>query len=193
MSEMMEWDKRLLLWLNSFHTPWLDPVMFIMTKTSFSIPLYLVLAFLVFKNYRREGWFILAGAGLAILLADRVTDVMKFYFERFRPSHEPTLEGLVHIVNGYKGGLYGFASGHAANTFAVAMLMWLVFKKIYPWIGLIFLWATLITYTRIYLGVHYPGDVIVGAFVGLVCGWLGFLFNKWLKTRWGKKSSPPTP
>jgi undecaprenyl-diphosphatase len=188
MSEILEWDKRLLLWLNGFHTVWLDTVMILITKPGFSVPLYIVMAFLIFKKYKAEGWFILMGAGLAILLSDRLTSgLMKPYFARLRPSHEPGLEGLLHNVDGYKGGLYGFASSHAANTFAVAMLLWLTFKKTYRWIGFIFLWAVIIAYTRIYLGVHYPGDVIVGALIGIGCGWLGFLSSQWLTTRWRRR------
>jgi undecaprenyl-diphosphatase len=104
---------------------------------------------------------------------------MKPVFARFRPSQEPTLEGLVHLVNGYKGGLYGFASSHAANTFGIAFFVWLTLRAHYRWIILIFAWAAFMTYTRIYLGVHYPGDIIVGAVVGFGSGWIGHKCTKW--------------
>jgi undecaprenyl-diphosphatase len=191
MNELLDWDRRLLLWLNGFHTPWLDTVMMIMTKTSFSIPLYLFFAFLIFRYYGRDGWFILAGIGLAILLSDQSTGLMKYYFVRPRPSHEPSLENLLHIVNGYKGGLYGFASAHAANSFAIATVLWLAFRRAYRWTVLLFVWAAILSYTRIYLGVHYPGDVAVGAVLGIFYGFLGFLFFRWLQANWGKDKAHP--
>jgi undecaprenyl-diphosphatase len=190
MTKIMEWDRELFLWLNGFHTPWLDDVMYLMTKTIFWLPLYLLLLYVIFKNYRVDGLFILIGLGVAIALANTITsELMKPYFARLRPSHEPTLDKLIHIINGYRGGQYGFASSHAANTFASAVMLWLVFKKTYRWFGLIFLWAVLATYTRIYLGVHYPGDIITGLVIGGVCGCLGFLIFKALRTRWGMVTS----
>jgi undecaprenyl-diphosphatase len=190
MTKIMEWDRELFLWLNGFHTPWLDDVMYLMTKTIFWLPLYLLLLYVIFKNYRVDGLFILIGLGVAIALANTITsELMKPYFARLRPSHEPTLDKLIHIINGYRGGQYGFASSHAANTFASAVMLWLVFKKTYRWFGLIFLWAVLATYTRIYLGVHYPGDIIIGLFIGGACGCLGFLIFKALRTRWGMVTS----
>ncbi len=188
MSYLIELDRQLFLYLNGLHSPELDPVMFYLTKTFFWLPLYAFLIFLIFKNYKKEGWYLLAGAALTIFLADEVTSsLMKPFFARFRPSHEPSLEGLVHLVRGYRGGLYGFASGHAANTFGTALFVWLVLNPYYRWISWIFLWAILMTYTRIYLGVHYPGDIIAGAIVGLTSGWIGFRFATWLLAKSRKK------
>src|SRR5882672_2686364 len=95
MGKIFEWDERLFLWLNSFHAPWLDPVMLLITNTAFWIPLFIIVIYLIFKNYKNESWLIFAGVVLAILLADRLTSgLMKPYFARLRPSHEPGLEGL---------------------------------------------------------------------------------------------------
>src|SRR6185295_20349450 len=115
----------------------LDPVMLLVTRTDFWIPLYLVLIFLIFRNYKKEGWMILAGVALTILLADQITSsIMKPFFQRLRPSNEPSLRGMVHIVNDYYGGLYGFASSHAANTTGVALIVYLVLRTYYRAIGL---------------------------------------------------------
>jgi undecaprenyl-diphosphatase len=173
--QLKHWDEELLLFLNRFHTDALDPVMYLVTRTDFWIPLYVVLVFLIFKNYKKEGWMVMAGVALAILLSDQITSgLMKPFFQRLRPSNEPALDGIIHIVNGYHGGQYGFASSHAANTTGVAFIVFLVLKKIYRWMWLIFFWAFIMSYTRIYLGVHYPGDIIAGALVGIASGYAGY-------------------
>lgn len=189
MQELLELDREWLLYFNSLNAPWADPVMFLLTRTTTWIPFYLFLLYLVIKDYKKETWIVLIGAGITILLADQVTSsIMKPYFARFRPSHEPALQGLLHIVNEYRGGLYGFASGHAANTFGIATFFWLLFQSRYKWIGFMFLWAAFVTYTRIYLGVHYPSDVLVGGVVGILSGTAGYLLFKFLQGRYGKST-----
>ena len=189
--QLIKWDKELLIFLNSFHAPWLDPIMLLITKTFFWLPLYGFLIYLMFRNFKKEAWLILIGAGITILLCDQITSTfMKPFFARLRPSQDPSMIGLIHHVDNYKGGLYGFASGHAANTFGVALFVWLTLKPIYKWMWVIFIWAALMTYTRIYLGVHYPGDIIVGATIGLGCGIIGYRTSTYLRKR--IKSSPST-
>jgi len=186
MQTLIDLDKKILLFLNGLNHPVLDQIMIYTTETFFWLPLYLFLLFLMFKNYKRETWFILLGATITIVLSDQITSsLMKPFFARLRPSQEPALQSLIHLVNGYKGGLYGFASSHAANTFGTALFVWLVLSPIYKRVGWIFVWAAFVTYTRIYLGVHYPGDILVGAIIGLGCGWVGFLASRWLIDRYG--------
>ena len=188
--KLIELDKKILIFLNGFHSPLLDPVMLLITKTFFWIPLYAFLIFLLFKNYRKEAWFILIGATITILLCDQITSTfMKPFFARLRPSQDPSVQTLLHLVDGYRGGLYGFASGHAANTMGVAFFVWLSMRSVYRWIGLIFIWAIVMTYTRIYLGVHYPGDILVGGVIGLFCGWIGYKASSVLLNKF--KKAPP--
>src|ERR1041385_3466513 len=174
MESIIDLDKKLFLFLNSLHLQWLDPVMFYASGTFFWLPFYALLIFLIIKKYKQKDWVVLLGVTITIVLANEITStLMKPFFARLRPSHEPSLAGMVHLVKDYfgeglyHGGLYGFASSHAANTFGTALFVWLVLKPFYKRIGWIFVWATLMTYTRIYLGVHYPGDILVGAIVGL--------------------------
>jgi undecaprenyl-diphosphatase len=182
--ELIEWDKKALVFLNGFHAPYLDPIMLLLTQTVIWIPFYGFLLYLLFKNYTKETWFLLFGVVITILLSDQITSsFMKPFFGRLRPSHDPSLQYLIHLVNDYRGGRYGFASSHASNSFAIAVFIWLALKSHYKWIGLMFLWAFFFTYTRIYLGVHYPGDVLVGALVGMLCGWIGFQSSMFLKNK----------
>lgn len=176
MEYLLELDKKLFLEINSVNEPWLDQIMMFMTSTIAWIPLYLLLFYLLSKIYRKNIWLVLLAIILTILLTDQITSsLMKPFFARLRPSHEPSLEAIVNIVSNYRGGKYGFASSHAANTFGLATLMWLMLKKYRPWIGVMFLWAFFIGYTRIYLGVHYPSDILAGQLVGFLAG-LGVYF-----------------
>ncbi|MCU0356524.1 MAG: phosphatase PAP2 family protein [Cyclobacteriaceae bacterium] len=177
-------DTEVFFWLNSLHTPWLDPVMFYATKTALWIPFFGLLLYLLIKKYKRQVWIPLIGVVLCLAATDRITSgIMKPAFERLRPSHEPVLMEKVHTVNGYRGGKFGFASSHAANSFGIAMLFFLLLRSTARSISWIFLWAVLFSYTRIYLGVHYPGDILVGAIIGLCCGWIATLFTRWLEER----------
>ncbi|WP_209330798.1 phosphatase PAP2 family protein [Lunatimonas salinarum] len=177
---VISWDESLFLWLNAQRTDWLDPVMNTLTGTAIWIPFYLLLVYLLIRQYRMEAVWYLAGIVGLILLADQFTSgFMKPYFERLRPCHDPRWQDVIHNYSGC-GGQYGFASSHASNTFALATYFWLVFRSNpAKWM---FIWAGVISYTRIYLGVHYPGDVLVGAIVGLFSGFLlyylvGFVRN----------------
>ena len=181
MDFLLELDQKLFLELNGFHTPWLDQVMFFLTGTTAWLPLYAFLLYLIVRVYGKNAWIPVVAIGLTILFADQFTSsVMKPLFERFRPSHEPALEGLVHTVNNYRGGRYGFASSHAANTFGVATLMWMVLARYRPWIALLFPWSLFVGYTRIYLGVHYPGDILAGCLVGFLSALLAWFLALWL-------------
>ena len=184
MELLKHWDEQLFLFLNQLHAAWLDPVMLLITKTEFWIPLFAFLIFLIFRRHKKQGWFVLLGVAVTILLADQITSsLMKPFFQRLRPSQDQTLEGLIHIVDGYRGGLYGFASGHAANTTGVAVFVFLLFKEVYRWTWLVFVWAFVMSYSRIYLGVHYPGDIIVGMLIGVGAGYAGYWFYRWVASK----------
>jgi undecaprenyl-diphosphatase len=166
----LELDKNLFLELNSYHAEWLDVVMWFISNKLVWIPFYLIILYFIFKVHGTKGILILVCIALTITLADQISSsLMKPFFARLRPTHDPELEGLVHTVNGYRGEKFGFASSHAANTFGLALFIFLLFRERTRQVRWIFAWALLVAYSRIYLGVHYPGDILVGAVVGMIC------------------------
>lgn len=167
---LMQIDLDLFLFLNGLNAPWLDPVMYWVSDKYFWIPFYAVLLWFVYKHY---GWkntlLILLFIVLLITLTDQITGFMKSYFQRFRPSRDETLEGLVHTVKGYRGGRFGFVSSHAANSIALALFMIHLLKiRVRKIVPVLLLYAFLNSYSRIYLGVHYPGDILGGLMVGII-------------------------
>lgn len=139
------------------------------------VPLYALLVYLIIKKYRNKSIWILLFVGLLITASDQLSVFIKNWAERPRPCHNDEIGHLVHLVKNRCGGSFGFLSSHASNTFALAVFIIPVLKDSVRFFAPIaLLWATFISYSRIYLGVHYPGDVLAGAMLG--CG-LGFLFS----------------
>lgn len=179
---LIELDKAVFLFLNALHFPLMDEFMYVISYRFTWIPLYLILIYLV---ARRHGWnvlWFLLFMLVLIALSDQLSVLAKNTFMRPRPCHEPELQSLVHLVRGRCGGAFGFVSSHASNTFALAGFYYFSFRR--HWRGLsiaLLCWAGIKSYSRIYLGVHYPGDVILGALLGWLIGWLvAMAWNAWL-------------
>jgi len=184
---MIDWliqiDTRLFLFLNGLNSEWMDGIMVWVSGKTTWWPFYLLLlGFLAWK----KGWQLVPMI-LFLILVVTISDqssvhLFKNVFQRLRPCHEPSLEGMVHLVNHKCGGKFGFVSSHAANTFGVATLLFLWIRR--RWFTVLMVaWALLVGYSRIYLGVHYPGDVFVGSLLGLACGWLIYSLFKFLIAR----------
>ena len=172
LSTLVEYDKDLLLSLNGSDSLYLDRVMRVLTAAVTWVPLYISLFYVVLNNNDnfRKVIMILCGAGLCVLLAGTVDDMIdKPMVGRWRPTHDPEIGMMVDIVDGYRGGRFGFFSAHASNTFSIAVFFcWLVRSRLLS-LALI-LWSFTNCWTRLYLGVHFPGDILVGLLWGGLVG-----------------------
>ena len=169
---ILELDRQLLLALNGDGGIFLDNVMWIFSSKLIFIPVGLLAIFLFYKVMPVKRLLLtIVFIALIVLIADPVSGLFKHYTPKFRPTHEPLLEGMVHTVRGYVGGLYGTVSAHAANSFGVALFSSLVLRKRwFTWF--IFIFSAVVAYSRIYLGVHYPLDIFFGTLLGLLTGFL---------------------
>lgn len=186
METLLQLDQELLLSLNSFTSPLFDNFFWVITSKSIWFPMYAVILYVIFRNQGVKGIITVVGLALMVLLCDQIsTNIFKEGFERLRPSHEPSIQELVNLVNGKRGGKFGFVSSHATNSFGLAVFSLLLFR--YRWYSLFILfWAALNSYSRIYMGVHYPGDILGGLILGSIIGW----FVYWLYKKVSVRFSP---
>jgi len=180
------WDTDVFLFLNGLHNTFSDFLMYWISNKYIWIPLYVFFLFLIIKKYKWKSLVVLGFIILLIFLSDQISVIIKESVQRFRPTHQEEISDLVHHVKGYKGGDFGFISSHASNSFALAVFLIGLFGKQFKYFTpLIIFWAVLISYSRIYLGVHYPGDVIAGALLGSILGLvLGKLNQFFLKKKY---------
>ena len=178
MDKIEQIDRALLLWINSHNSPFFDTFMWQVSHQFIWVPIYLFFLIYAFKKLELKQFiFFIIGVSLCFLFADRIS-VMAFkdVFMRYRPTHNLDIKDLIHTYinsNGdeYRGGMYGFVSSHATNFLALSTFLFLNFKKYSKWWNLIWVWALLIIYSRMYLGVHYPLDIIGGTILGITIGW----------------------
>jgi undecaprenyl-diphosphatase len=180
-------DQQLLLFLNSLNSPFFDRLMWIISGRLTWVPLYLAILTVLAFRYRRKMYILVLMIAITVAAGDRLSVLIKNTVKRPRPCHEQLLEGKVHLVKGKCGGMYGFVSSHAANSFSIALFSLLLIRKRGFTIAMIF-WALLVGYSRIYLGVHYPGDVLFGSLLGALTGWAVYSFYCYLDNRWLKRS-----
>jgi undecaprenyl-diphosphatase len=182
-------DQEVFLWLNGWHSPFWDQWMSVITNKLTWFPFYALIIFLLARKYRWQGIGMVLSIILVIILADQTaSSVFKPYFHRLRPCHEPALQAWIHIVNGC-GEQFGFVSSHSANAFGLATFLWVIFRKEHPSIAYLFVWALVVSYSRIYMGVHYPLDLLVGAFIGSLYAYLVVVVYRLLSKKYQSVNS----
>jgi undecaprenyl-diphosphatase len=184
----LQWERNLFFFLNGSDSPFWDSFFYFYSYKWTWIPFYLCLLFVVI--YRKTGaefkrdwkaivWTILTVVVVFVLCDQISSGIFKPLFQRFRPTHHPDFQDLVKTVFDMRGGGYGFISGHATNTFGLATITALLFRnRLFTFT--VFLFATLTAYSRVYLGLHFISDVVVGALVGMLIGYAGYRIYRWI-------------
>ncbi|WDT67348.1 phosphatase PAP2 family protein [Cloacibacterium sp. TD35] len=168
MEEIILEDKQAMIFLNNLGSSTFDPFWILVSEKWFWIPLYVIFLYFLYKNFNKKSLFyILLFVALGITASDQIANIFKFGFERLRPCHDPSLEGLLREVK--CGGKFGFYSAHSSNSFFVATYLTILLgKKIKQLPYFLYVWAAVVAYSRVYLGMHFPGDIIVGAIMGIL-------------------------
>jgi undecaprenyl-diphosphatase len=182
MDQLLNLDRKLFKFINhelsNDFFNWLMPTM---RNAIAWVPLYLFLILFAAINYKKTGWWWIAFAVCTVILTNYISsNLIKHNIIRIRPCNNPDFANWINVLVAYKPQSSSFTSSHAANHFGIAMYLYLTLKKLWgKWASLFFVWASLICFSQVYVGVHYPIDVAAGALIGIIIGYLsGFLFNK---------------
>lgn len=182
LERLIELDRDLLVYLNSLGSEFFDPFWEFITKQVNWIPVFAIIAYLTFK---RLGWrhALLVVGMIAVLIAftDQTTNLFKNGFQRLRPGNNPEIAGVIRAIQHRRS--FSFISGHASNSMAAAFFLYHVLKPYLKYMGFIFLWPLIFAYSRIYLGLHYPGDILMGYLWGIFTAWLVLKLYAYLRDR----------
>ncbi len=177
LDKILSLDQKLFVYLNSLGSETFDEFWLLITKQIYWTPLFLFLLYLIFKKLgTKQTLYLVLFIAILLVFTDQITNLFKNGFQRLRPCNNPEINSFIRIVQSRKS--FSFFSGHAANTMAVATFLYLIFKKDFKYFWLLFLWPLIFAYSRIYLGLHYPLDIISGYFFGALLGFLMFKFYR---------------
>lgn len=181
-NKLLPFERDLFLALNGSDSLFWDNAMWTFTGLVTWVPMFLFILYIVFqKQQHKEGLLVLMSILLVLLFSNLVSaSFFKPLFQRYRPSHHPDFKDLIALVNDFRGGDYGFISGHATNSFALAFFLSLLFRNQIVTISML-LWAILNSYSRIYLGVHFISDIVAGFIMGSLIGL--FVYNIYVRIR----------
>jgi len=174
-----QFDEYIFLLINGLHNPLFDATFWQISGLYFWLPVYIALIFIIIRKFKKSSIIILLFIALTIVFTDQISGLIKDSVQRIRPSQRSDWTDIVHVINNYRGGQFGFVSSHAANFFGLATFLSFLFKA--RWVCVIsFICAIIVSYSRIYLGVHYPTDILGGAVLGVVIGYSCFVVSNLL-------------
>lgn len=177
LEKLQSLDTQAFIYLNGLGSPTYDGLWLIITKQVYWLPLFLLLAYFIFKKLgAKQTLYLLLFVAILLTLTDQITNLFKFSFQRLRPCNNPEINTFIRVVQVRTS--YSFFSGHAANTMAVATFLYLNFKRELRYLGFLFVWPLVFAYSRIYLGLHYPIDIICGYLCGGITGFFMFKMYK---------------
>lgn len=185
--KLLPFERNVFIAINGSDSIFWDNFMWTYTGILTWIPMVVFIFYVAFRNQMLNEFLLVLGSlALVILLSDQLSSsFFKPIFKRHRPTHHVDFMDIVDIVNDYRGGQYGFISGHATNSFGLAVFLSLLFKNKFV-TGLIIFWAALNSYSRIYLGVHFISDIVAGLFFGSLIGFLVYVIYVWIRVRFFK-------
>lgn len=183
LEELLHWDKELFLFLNHLGNSQWDWFWLFITNKWSAIPLYVFLAYATFRVFGiKQLFLVMVTIAILILATDQLANFFKYGVQRLRPCHDPEIGGLVRLVKEGCGGKFGYFSAHAGNSFAVAIFFTFLLREKYKFLSsFLIIWAVVVAYSRIYIGVHFPLDILTGALVGIFISSL--FFNLFLRIR----------
>jgi len=186
LEKLQQLDRAVFIYLNGLGSETFDPLWELITKFTSWIPIFALILYLTFK---RLGWrhalLVVGMVTVLLLLTDQTTNLIKNSVQRLRPGNNPELKGLIRAIK--RRGSFSFISGHASNSMAVAFFLYKVLKPYLKYMGFFFLWPLIFAYSRIYLGLHYPGDILMGYLYGIFTGWLVLKLYVYLRDRFFPK------
>ena len=182
LDKILTLDKQLLIFLNGLGSTTFDPFWMIITKQSNWTPFFLVLLYFIYKKIGvKQTLYLLLFVMVLVTISDQFTNLVKETFQRLRPCSDPNINTLIRIVKPSK--TFSFFSGHASNSMASATFLYFLFRDQFKYFGLLFLWPLIFAYSRIYLGLHYPSDIICGYINGFIFGFLFYKLYRFLQLK----------
>ncbi len=190
LDKIIRFDKELMIYLNGMGTESWDQFWIIVTNQLSWIPLYLLFFYLIFKSLGwKKGLALVLLTAVLVTFSDQFTVFLKDSFERLRPNRDPSVNSMIRILKNNSS--FSFVSGHATTSMAVSLLMYLTLRKNFPYTWLFFIWPLLFAYSRIYIGVHFPMDVLCGSLLGIVIGYIFYRLSLLLLSAMDKRAKQP--